>query len=302
MTARQDEERKREAGEVEVVHYRMGAEGYRNVERYDVNRYQGAPNQYRQRVMANAYKRLTGDLRGKRVLDVGCGTGRGVADFVRVAAFAAGADASLDMLSVAMQKTAGDSRARFVNAYAQELPFQEAAFDLVISLNFLHLFSLDTQRKMVDEMKRVVKPGGVVIIELDNALHGILVGPYKRWSGRERGSLPWEIRYLVGDRCRIARCYGAVCPVFWRIFYRFPSFFSGLEKLEYLPLFNRLGQRIYCKIVTEAREATAVAEDEMGQRQGRPAVPAISRPYPSCRTRIESHLRVSAGLQFIWPL
>lgn len=276
MTSGQEQEPKRTDHGLEVVHYQVGAEGYRNVERYDVNRYQGARNEYRQNVMANAYKRLIGDLRGKRVLDVGCGTGRGVGDFARVAAFAIGADASLDMLSVAMQKVAGNSRARFVNSYAQQLPFRESAFDVVISLNFLHLFSLDTQRQMVNEMKRVVKPGGVVIIELDNALHGILVGPYKRWSGRERGSLPWEIRYLVGDGCRIARYYGAVFPVFWRIFYRVPGFFSRLEQLEYLPLFNRLGQRIYCKIVTDAREATAAAEGNTVRRQGNPAVAPVS--------------------------
>jgi ubiquinone/menaquinone biosynthesis C-methylase UbiE len=243
------------SNEVEVVHYEKGAEGYRNVERYDTNRYEAPPNRYRQTVMANAYKRLIGSLAGKRVLDVGCGTGRGIVDFARDAAFTAGADASLDMLGVAIGKTAGTLRAGFVNAYAQQLPFRSAAFDMVTSLNFLHLFSLETQRKMVSEMKRVVKPGGVIILELDNALHGVLVGPYKRWTGRERGSLPREIRYLVGNDCRVVRYYGAVCPVLWRIFYRFPSFFSQIEKIEYFPIFNRLGQRIYCKIVKHPHPA-----------------------------------------------
>jgi ubiquinone/menaquinone biosynthesis C-methylase UbiE len=232
----------------EVVHYHVGGEGYTNVERYDSTRYEGPANRYRQTVMANAYKRLTGPLNGKRILDVGCGTGRGLADFFRGAAFAAGVDASLDMLSVAAQKT---PQCALAGGFAQSLPFRDAAFDVVTSLNFLHLFSVESQREMVDEMKRVVKPGGVVIIELDNALHGLLVGPYKRWSGRERGSLPREIRYVVGDRCRVVRYYGAVFPVFWRIFYHFPRVFSQLEKLEYFPPFNRLGQRIYCRIVKD---------------------------------------------------
>jgi ubiquinone/menaquinone biosynthesis C-methylase UbiE len=262
------------ASGVEVVHYQIGAEGYRNVERYDANRYEGAPNCYRQMVMANAYTRLMGDLRGKRVLDVGCGTGRGIVNFARDAAFAAGADASLDMLAVATGKTAGRLRAGFVNAFAQHLPFRTAAFDMVTSLNFLHLFSIETQRKMVAEMKRVVKPGGVVIVELDNALHGLLVGPYKRWTGREQGSLPWEIRYVVGDHCRIVRYYGAVCPVLWRIFYRFPSFFSQVEKIEYFPLFNRLGQRVYCKIVTNQQPTVGPVEDAMEETQAEPVLAA----------------------------
>jgi hypothetical protein len=89
----------------------------------------------------------------------------------------------------------------------------------------------------------------VVIIELDNALHGVVVGLYKRWSGKERGSLPGEIRYMVGDPSRIVRYYGAVWPVVWRIFYHFPSLFTQLEKLEYYPPLNRLSHRIYCKIL-----------------------------------------------------
>jgi ubiquinone/menaquinone biosynthesis C-methylase UbiE len=233
----------------EVIRYRVGGEGYTNVERYDLSRYEGSANRYRQTVMGNAYRRLVGPLKGKRILDVACGTGRGLADFARDAAFAVGGDASLDMLSAAAQKTAPDPRCTLASVYAQELPFRDAAFDVVTSLNFLHLFPVETQRKMVDEMKRVVKPGGIVVIELDNALQGLLVGPYKRWSGRERGSLPGEIRHVVGQRCHVARYYGAVFPILWRVFHYFPSVFSQLEKVEYFLPFNRLGARIYCKII-----------------------------------------------------
>ena len=237
---------------LEVVDYRAGGQGYTNVELYDATRYIGPANQYKKTVMSNAYKRLIGPLRGKRILDVGCGTGRGFAEFASEAAFAVGVDASPDMLSVASQKVAGNPRSGLANAVAQALPFADSSFDVVVSLNFLHLFSLDTQREMVQEMKRVTRPGGVVVIELDNALHGVLVGPYKRWSGRERGSLPGEIHYMVGDSCRIVRYYGAVVPILWRIFYRFPSLFTQLEKLEYYPPLNRLSHRIYCKILPNA--------------------------------------------------
>ena len=235
----------------EVVDYRTGDKGFTNVERYDATRYEGPANEYRQTVMANAYKRLIGPLTGKRILDVGCGTGRGLAEFADEAAFAVGVDASLDMLSMASQKVAGNPRTGLAHAVAQALPFADSTFDVVASLNFLHLFSLETQHEMVQEMKRVTNPGGVVVIELDNALHGILVGPYKRWSGKERGSLPGEIRYMVGDHCRIVRYYGAAFPVLWRIFFHFPALFTRLEKLEYYPPLNRLAQRIYCKILPD---------------------------------------------------
>jgi len=233
----------------EVVEYRKGGDGFVNVDRYDSTRYESRAARYRQTVMANAYKRLMGPLAGKRVLDVGCGTGRGFADFAKEAKFVVGADASIDMLTVAAGKVNSSPRLGLANAVAQALPFADASFDIVISLNVLHLFSLETQREMVQEMKRVVRPGGTVIIELDNALHGVVVGPYKRWFGDEKGSLPREIRYMVGDQCQIVRYYGAVVPVLWRIFHRFPALFLRLEKLEYYPPFNRLAHRIYCKIL-----------------------------------------------------
>ncbi len=235
----------------EIVEYRVGMRGYQDVATYDARRYAGPANQYRQTVMADAYKKLIGRLSGKRILDVGCGTGRGLIDFTREADFATGSDASLDMLAFAARKVTGKTCCAFAAAKAQELPFPDGAFDVVTALNFLHLFSTETQRGMVTEMKRVVRPGGILVLEFDNALHGLCVGLCKRWFGDERGSLPGEIRYVIDGNCHIARIYGAVFPVVWRLFCRFPRVFVPLEKISYVPPFNRLSHRIYYKLVKE---------------------------------------------------
>jgi ubiquinone/menaquinone biosynthesis C-methylase UbiE len=232
----------------ETVEYRVGKEGYQDVGSYDACRYAGSANQYKQRVMANAYKKLIGPLAGKRILDVGCGTGRGVIDFGCEAAFAAGSDASLDMLRFAAGKSRQGSQCAFVAAHAQRLPFPNGTFDVITALNFLHLFTLDTQQEMVAEMKRVAKPGGALVLEFDNALHGLGLGLYKRWSGVERGSLPREIGYVIGDGCRVASIYGAVFPVAWRVFSRFPRVFAPLEKIAYILPFRLLSHRVYYKL------------------------------------------------------
>jgi len=239
----------RDSTDLEVVDYRVGAEGYRNVASYD-HRYTGAPNEYRQVVMANAYGGLVGALKGKRILDVGCGSGRGVAGFALEAEFAVGCDASVDMLGVTARKLAGKPRWALANAYAQELPFASNSFDVVITLNFLHLFSLNSQRDMIAEMKRVVKPGGILVLEFDNALHGLgALGLFKRYFRDERGTLPWEARSVIGDDCRILKVRSAVFPVIWRLFHHMPRIFLPVEKLSYLPVFNRiLGHRIYYQI------------------------------------------------------
>jgi len=238
---------------VEVVEYRFGKDGYQDVTRYDEVRYAGAANEYKQRVMRNAYRRLMGPLAGKRVLDVGCGPGRGVVDFAQEAAFAAGSDASHDMLSLARHKAAGRLPCGFAVAHAQRLPFREASFDVITTLNFLHLFQVETQRAMVSEMKRVVKPGGILVLEFDNALNGLGLGLYKRWKRIERASLPGEIRTVIGDDCRLLNIYGAVIPVAWRLFRHFPSVFVPLEKITYLPLLNRLAHRVYYKLQAPAK-------------------------------------------------
>ncbi len=234
--------------ELELVEYGIGKTGYQDVSSYDAARYIGRANEYKQNVMASAYRKLLGSLQGRRVLDVGCGTGRGVVDFANEAAFAAGADASLDMLTCAASKSNAEKPPGFSVAYAQQLPFKAESFDVITSLNFLHLFSLEAQRLMISEMKRVLRPGGILVLEFDNALHGLGLGLIKRWSGRERGSLPREIRYVIGNGCTVERISGAVLPVAWRVFCRFPRVFHPLEKITQWPILNRLGHRAYYKL------------------------------------------------------
>src|SRR5258708_32221669 len=177
--------------DLEVVRYRVGAEGYLDVATYD-RRYTGAPSEYRQSVMASGYRDLMGTLEGKRVLDVGCGSGRGVVALSPEAKFTVGCDAAVDMLGVTSRKLTAETLWGLANAYAQQLPFASDAFDVVITLNFLHLFSLQSQREMIAEMKRITKPGGTLVLEFDNALHGLgLVGLFKRFFRDERGRLPW---------------------------------------------------------------------------------------------------------------
>lgn len=229
-------------GRPHVREYRL-----QDVRLYDELRYAGPFNQYKQTVMRNAYRTLIGSLADKRVLDVGCGPGRGAVDFAREARFTVGTDASLDMLHAARGKLS-EARSSFVAGYAQALPFGDGSFDVVTALNFLHLFRVETQRAMIDEMKRVARPGGLLVLEFDNALHGLGIGLYKRWRHLERGSMPWELRRAIGDGCSLISIYGAVIPVVWRVFYRFPRLFSQVEKVAYLPLWNRLSHRVYYKL------------------------------------------------------
>ena len=87
-----------------------------------------------------------------------------------------------------------------------------------------------------------------MVLEFDNALHGLVIGPVKRWTGRERGSLPGEIRTVLGADCRIRRWRGAVYPVVWRLLSRWPAVGVPFERLAYLPGLRNLAHRVYYEV------------------------------------------------------
>ncbi len=103
-----------------------------------------------------------GDATGLAVLDVGCGTGALLRRFVDAGASkAAGVDASEGMLKEA-RRLAGDRDISFVLGPAHELPFEDAAFDVVTTNIAFHHFA--EPARVIDEMARVLKDGGTLLI------------------------------------------------------------------------------------------------------------------------------------------
>ena len=103
---------------------------------------------------------------GERVLDVCCGTGTlTLAARARVGANGSvhGVDASPEMIARATAKAA-DSDVHFQIAQAQALPFPEGSFDVVLcSLGFHHLPE-EARDAALAEMRRVLAPGGRVLL------------------------------------------------------------------------------------------------------------------------------------------
>ena len=99
----------------------------------------------------------------KHVLDVGSGAG-----FIALALAKTGWDVTcLDDSVPSLVKTrkrfaAAEYEARFEQSKVEKLPFDERSFDVVTSINMIE-FSSNPQ-KMVSEMFRVLRPGGIAII------------------------------------------------------------------------------------------------------------------------------------------
>ena len=144
------------------------------------------------------------------------------------------------MLSVAKSKSSHEGKIGFICGLAQAIPFPDELFDVVISLNFLHLFPPPSQRVFVEEMVRVLRPEGLLLLEFDNALHAFGLGLIRRWLGGEPGSLPSEVRSVVPSGARLTKRQGALIPYFWRWLGIYPALARCLDGFASLPLIHKL--------------------------------------------------------------
>lgn len=135
------------------------------------------------------------DVAGKRVLDVGCGSGP-ISDWVvsRGAAQAVGFDASAAMVRLAQQKQI--ERATFqVADLARPLDFlADASFDLAVASLVLHYL-----REWVEplrELRRVLKPQGVLVLSTHHPASDIALSATGNYFGTEL----LEERWRMDDR------------------------------------------------------------------------------------------------------
>jgi SAM-dependent methyltransferase len=98
---------------------------------------------------------------GARVLDVGCGTGRWVRRYGELGFAAVGLDATIGMLQIAR---ANGTKAPLTAGLAQSLPFSDASFDCLSDITVAQHIPYELQSKALEEMVRVIKPGGRLIL------------------------------------------------------------------------------------------------------------------------------------------
>jgi len=103
--------------------------------------------------------KFLGDLKGKKVLDVGCGDGRSFDDLLYAGGELYGVDISPEMLKLAKKR---HSNVQLYETDAINLPFEDDSFDVVTAFFFIvHIKDLES---VFDEIYRVLKPGGSFIL------------------------------------------------------------------------------------------------------------------------------------------
>jgi SAM-dependent methyltransferase len=135
--------------------------------------------------LANAYYErpailaLAGDVAGRRILDAGCGSGPLFAALRDRGAIMTGFDSSAGMLEQARRRL-GDDADLQVAALGSPLPFPDDTFDDVTASLVLHY--LEDWGPALAELRRVLKPGGRLIVSVD---HPFAINLMHREAGRK---------------------------------------------------------------------------------------------------------------------
>jgi len=166
---------------------------------------------------------------GRSVLDVACGEGYGSALLAEVAGEVTGIDIAAAAVAHARARYAARGNLRFAVASATALPLADASVDVVASFETLEHLPASDQPRMLAEIARVLKPGGVLVISAPNPVEysqarnyrnpyhpheptraelEVLLArafPARRWYGQRRyfGSALWAEGAAAGFEARV---------------------------------------------------------------------------------------------------
>ncbi len=165
---------------------------------------------------------LAGEIRGCKILDIGCGDGELAVDLAKRGALLTGIDASAAMIDAAMERAKRENTdIAFHVAPAENLPFGSEQFDIATAITILCF--VDDAAPVFQEIARVLRPGGRLVI-------GEL-GKWSSWAAGRRirawlGSPLWrQGRFRttneLGDLARqaglvVAQMRGAIYYPRWR--------------------------------------------------------------------------------------
>jgi len=150
-------------------------------------------NDYRNYFLMPLTLELLGDVRGVRILDVGCGEGGHTRELAARGANVVGVDGSPELVAVAKRRAAkAGHKIEYVCANASSLePIQRESFDSVLAS--MVLMDVEDYQGAVDQLWRVLLPGGTFLMSIT---HPCFSAPTSEWVRTEFG----EPRYFAVDR------------------------------------------------------------------------------------------------------
>ena len=180
--------------------------------------------------------------KGERILDLATGTGRVSVGLAERGLPIMGVDLTWKMLELAKQKATekGLNNISFHVANALKLPFKDTTFDKVVSTRFFHILPFAMQKEIVQEMTRILKPGGTLIVEFNSPFAGLFL-----WAMRGDHLVIWpnETKELFKG-LKVVKKVGVMLPGLGKIARL--HFKAGLRLGKFLTFFpfNHLSNQI----------------------------------------------------------
>lgn len=229
--------------------------------RYDKFRYESSEGQFFNQLENEMLVDVIQPIPQMKILDVPAGTGRIVIPLSKTGVSVFGADISTQMLMEAKKKAenANIKNISFQAVDGLNLPFRDNTFDVVTSFKFFHLISNDQKRLFIDEMLRVVVPGGRLVLEFNSPFYGIFLAFYryfirtnKRFLIRKKCLFPDQVKHLFKD-LHIVNILGVKFP--------FSGFFSKIfgkklvmsinKSMSNIPVLKHLNYVLFVEVLKE---------------------------------------------------
>lgn len=143
----------------------------------------------------NLMVQFASNIAGKVVIDVGCGHGPDILEYHRLGAKEViGIDPSEKMLSKAKEKIAG--KAQLILGGYENIPLDSEIADLVMGRYSMHY--LESFNKAYQELSRVLKPGGLLVLLLPHPSGDYFMDKEKRTNEKDLICVP-----LYGEKVTV---------------------------------------------------------------------------------------------------
>lgn len=135
---------------------------------------------------------------GKKVLEVGCGAGVDLARFAKGGAHVTGVDLAASAIDLARANFSQQGlQGEFEVADGEQLPFPDDTFDVVYAHGVVQYTA--NPRRLVEECRRVLKPGGLAIFQVYNRISWLNALSKLMNVGLEHDDAPVLLKFSAGE-------------------------------------------------------------------------------------------------------
>lgn len=177
-------------------------------------------------------------IKGRRLLDLGCGAGETSVFFARQGAHVVAADVSREMLRVAGALAAHHQvPLHTTQLMAEAMPFPDATFDRIYGNGVLHHVELEPALR---EIARVLKPGGIATF-IEPLSHNPVIEVYRRIAKEVR--TPTEQPFTFSQFKVVERYFSSVTHrEFWLTSLSIFLYYYFIERVD--PKADRYWKRV----------------------------------------------------------